>query len=56
MKLLDYEYSGIFQNDSILEPSSRTVVDLTQLDEGDLVNNSDKALKKYPKKSPNKRK
>ena len=56
MKLLYDEYSGIFQNDSILEPLSRTVVDLTQLDEGDLVKKSKKALKKSPNKSPKKRK
>jgi hypothetical protein len=56
MKLLYDEYSGIFQNDSILEPLSRTVVDLTLLDEGDLVKESKKVLKKSPKKSPNKRK
>ena len=49
MKLLYDEYSGIFQNDSILEPLSRTVVDLT-LDEGDFVKKSKKALNKSPNK------
>jgi len=52
MKQLYEEYSGIFENDSILEPISRTVVDLTESDDGDLVKKSKKALKK----SPNKRK
>ena len=52
MKQLYDEYSVIFQNDLLLEPICRTVVDLTESDDGDLVKKSKKVLKK----SPNKRK
>jgi len=50
MKQLYDEYSRIFKNDLVLEPISRTVVDLTQSDEGDLVKKSKKALPKFPYK------
>ena len=45
MKQLYEEYSGIFENDLILEPISRTVVDLTESDDGDLVKKSKKHLR-----------
>jgi len=48
MKLLYDECSAIFQKDSILEPFSRTVVYLTQLDKDYLVKKSRTALKKSP--------